>query len=280
MLAVGCAFAIGSAPAWASAQVVPATPIVFTERSPESTTSEQRGGVQSVAELLKAGDRESGARHPAQALTYYERVLTQDSLHLVALWKASRELVDLGEAEKSADRSRQLYERAARYARRAVRVNERDAEAHFQLARAIGRTALSVSPKERLAYALDVRTEAERALALDPRHAGALHILGVWHAEVMRLNGVTKFLAKTFMGAKVLDSASWEEATRMLEQAVALEPQRLVHRLDLARIYRDSGRPNDARTAYKAALSASLIDANDDLYKLEAERELAACTKN
>jgi Flp pilus assembly protein TadD len=74
----------------------------------------------------------------------------------------------------------------------------------------------------------------------------------------------------------VFNTASWSEAVRYLEQAVAIEPNRLVHHLDLARIYRDVGRKADARTAYAAALRAPIFDANDPVYRQSADDELRA----
>jgi tetratricopeptide (TPR) repeat protein len=182
--------------------------------------------------------------------------------------------VDLGEFERDDTRRMDYYARATSYARRAVAVNANDAEGHFHLARALGRTALALGPRDRVKYAIDVRNHALEALRLTPRHAGALHVMGVWNAEVMRLNGFARAVAKTFMGGQVFNTASWPDAVRYLEQAVSIEPNRLVHHLDLARIYRDAGRTADARTAYGAALRAPLTDANDGVYRQSADDEL------
>jgi len=229
---------------------------------------------QSVTDLLSAGDRESSARHAAAALGNYERAVKAEPTSYVALWKAAREAVDVGEFERNAAIRTALYERATDYARRAVAANTKDAEGHFQLARAIGRTALAANPRERVKYALEVRDEASKALQLHPQHPGALHVLGVWNAEVMRLSGFSRAVAKAFLGGQVLGSASWAEAIRYMELAVAAEPNRLVHHLDLARVYRDAGRRNEARVAYQAALRAPFQDANDDQYRKSADEEL------
>lgn len=230
---------------------------------------------QSVSDLLSAGDRESIARRPSAALVNYERAVKAEPALYVALWKASREAVDLGEFERNVDTRTSLYTRATDYARRAVAANTNDAEGHFHLSRAVGRTALAANPRDRVKFALNVRDEALKALQLQPKHPGAMHVLGVWNAEVMRLNGFTRAVAKTFLGGQVLGSASWAEAIRYMELAVAVEPDRLVHYLDLARVYRDAGRLNEARTAFQAALRAPLQDANDDRYRKSAEEELA-----
>ena len=229
---------------------------------------------QGSAEWVAQGDRESAARRPAAALALYERALAADSLSYAALWRAAREGVDLGEFEEDVARRTALYATAAARAQRAAALQPRDAEGHFQLARSLGRTALALGARERVRYAADVRTHALAALAVAPRHAGALHVMGVWHAEVMRLNGLTRAVARAFLGGAVFATASWGEATRLLEAAVAVEPDRIVHRLDLARIYRDRGERDAARAAYQEAMRLALHDANDDRYRRSAEEEL------
>jgi Flp pilus assembly protein TadD len=98
--------------------------------------------------------------------------------------------------------------------------------------------------------------------------------MGVWHAEIMRLNGISRTVARAFLGGQVFGTASWAEALRHLELAVEIEPARLVHRLDLARIYRDLDRINDARAAYRAAIAAPASDPNDAVYRQHANDEL------
>jgi tetratricopeptide (TPR) repeat protein len=128
--------------------------------------------------------------------------------------------------------------------------------------------------RERVKYAKDVRKEALLALAADPRHAGALHVLGVWNAEVMRLNGMERFFAKNVLGGKVFGTASWKDAISYMEQAVAADPQRLTHHLDLAKIYRDVGNKAKAREHFEIVVNGTATDFNDPAYKREAEAAL------
>lgn len=228
---------------------------------------------QSLDELISNGDRESLARRPALALPYFEKALALEPEHYEALCKASRELVDLGEFETNTAKRTDQYARAVEYARRAIRVKPDDAEGHFHMARAIGRTALALGPRDRTRYGIEVREQAMRALELAPRHPGALHVMGVWNAEVMRLNGLSRLVAKTFLGGQIFGSASWPEAIRYMEAAVAEEPTRLVHLLDLARVYRDAGRKPDALATYTRAINAPAYDANDEQYRAAAIAE-------
>lgn len=190
------------------------------------------------------------------------------------LWQAAATAVDLGEFERNEAVRTKLYAKATTYARRAVALNPGDAEGHFHLSRALGRTALAVGPRERVKYGIEVREQALAALKVAPRHAGALHVMGVWNAEIMRLGGISRAVAKAFLGGQVFGTASWNEAVRYLELAVQVEPERLVHRLDLARIYHDVGRTEDARAAYRAAVAAAAFDPNDAMYRQQAADEL------
>lgn len=226
---------------------------------------------QTVAEQLAAGDRDFAALRSVDALAHYEAALKLDSTNAEAAWKASRSAVDLGEAERNDDRKATYFGSAVVLARRAVALAPNDPEPHFSLARALGRKALSVGVRERVRYAVEVRDEALKALALDPNHPGALHVMGAWNAEVMRLNGVSRFLAKNVLGGKVFGEANWANARSYLERAVAVDPDRLTHHLDLGKIYLDTGDKAKAREQLQLVVSGAAREVNDAQYKREAE---------
>lgn len=231
---------------------------------------------QTAAEHIALGDREYAAMNAPGALAHYEAALAADSSDYEALWKASREAVDLGEFNDDDAQRKALYAKAEQYGRRAVAANPGDAEGHFALARAIGRHALSMGKRDRVKLAGEVRTHALEALRLAPNHAGALHIMGVWNAEVMRLSGLERFFAKNLLGGKVFNEANWNDAVRYMERAVAAEPDRITHRLDLGRIYVDVGNKAKAREQFEWIAQATPRDYNDAHYKAEAEAALRA----
>lgn len=223
---------------------------------------------------LTRGDAAYAALNAVEAVAEYEAAVARDSGSYDALWKASRSLADLAEYEADKTKRADMYRRAERLARLAVAVNPDDAEAHFHLARALGRVALSHGPRDRVKYGKAVREEALEALQLDPDHPGALHVMGMWHAEVRRLPGIARFFAKSFLGGQILGSARWDEAVRLLSRAVEVDPQRLAHHLDLARIYRDIDQPEQARVHYQHVIDGAVTDYNDQHYKREAREEV------
>ena len=189
------------------------------------------------------------------------------------LVNAAHEAVDRGEFNPNENERQKLYKNAEQYARRAVAANPNDAEGHFQLARAVGRSALTMGARDRIKYAGEVRQQALDALKANPKHAGAAHVMGMWNAEVMRLNGLSRMIAKNFLGGKVFGEASWDNALRYMEESVALEPNRITHRLDLAGVYVDRDMKSKAIEQYEWIARAPVADFNDAKYKeLAAER--------
>jgi tetratricopeptide (TPR) repeat protein len=230
---------------------------------------------QSAAEHIALGDKDHAAMNAPGALQHYETAIKADPKSYEALWKGAREAVDVGEFNASAEERDRLYSVAELYARRAAEANPSDAEGHFHLARALGRKALSLGKRDQVKYAGDVRTHALEALKLNPKHPGALHVMGVWNYTVMRLSGMSRFMAKTFLGGKVFDSANWDDAQRYLEESVASEPSRLVHHLDLARVYAARGDKERARAQYEATIRAAATEFNDRHFQRQASEEMA-----
>jgi tetratricopeptide (TPR) repeat protein len=229
---------------------------------------------QSASDHVGLGNAAMQVHDLRTALAHYEAALALDSTAYEANWRAAITLLDEGEqipdSVKSPERD-SLYARAERLARRAVAADSLGADGHFALAAAVGRASLTMGKKERIRRARVIRDEAQRAIELNPRQDGAYHILGRWNAEIMRLSGLSRFFAKRLLGAGVFGEASWEGAVSNMERAVALDPGRLYHRLELAEIYVDRKRYDDART--ELAQLAALPDREimDNAYRRQGE---------
>ncbi len=212
-------------------------------------------------------------RSPREALALFDQALARDSLNFEANWRAAVALVNIGQEMPDSLRSPvrdSSYAAAERRARRAVRADSLQPEGHFALAMALGRVALTRSKKDRVKFAVEIRAEATRTLALDPQHDGAHHLLGLWNAEVMRTSGFARFMARNLLGGKVLGEASWAGAIDHLEAAVRLDPDRIFHRLDLARVYADRKRYTDARRELDAIAGLPDRFRLDPRYRTEA----------
>jgi len=232
------------------------------------------GAQQTATELIAAGDREYDALHPQAARESYLHALQAEPANYAALWKASRSEVDLAESMPTGAAQDSLLTDARTHAGAAVAANPHDPEGHFSLARAVGRKALTVGVMDRIRFAKIVRAEGLEALKYDSAHAGALHVLGAWNAEIMRVNGLARVFAKSFLGAGVFGLASWDEAQRLMERAVQVDPDRIVHHLDLGAIYADRGNREKAREQFEWIATAPVREYNDPLYKRQAAERL------
>ena len=231
-------------------------------------------GAQTASERIALGDRAYADRQAKTALDQYRLALSLEPKNYEALCKASRTELDLAEGLDFGPVRDSLLAGAQRHAETAIAVKPHDADGHFSLARVFGRRANGLGTMDRIRYAKTIRLEALEALKYDSLHSGALHVLGSWNAEVMRVNGVERAFAKKFLGAEVFNQASWDEAQRLLEKAVRLDPNRLVHHLDLGAVYADRGYKTRAREQYLFILAAPVREYNDPVFKKKAADRL------
>ena len=116
-----------------------------------------------------------------------------------------------------------------------------DVQVQYLLAASMGLRADVEGGRERIRAAQELYSQAHRVLVLEPDHAGAQYLLGRLHAAVMRLDKVTRFLAKRLVGGAALSEASWEEAQRLMEAAASGDPCTPEYHYELARLYAERG---------------------------------------
>jgi regulator of sirC expression with transglutaminase-like and TPR domain len=100
-------------------------------------------------------------------------------------------------------------------------------------------------------------------------------VLGAWNAEVKRLSGIQRFFAKALFGGGFMSRANWNDAVQHLEKAVAIHPEHIYHRLELAEVYADIGQNSKAREQLAIIPTLPLADVLDAQYKDEAANLLA-----
>ena len=165
-----------------------------------------------------------------------------------------------------------LFRRAEESARKAVRLDAANPEAHLQLAHAMGRQAQVAGTLQALkeGYATRVRDAIEEALRLDPKMAAAHVSLGAWHAGAVGAGG---FFAGLLYGADE------EKALAHFERALALAPRDKValfeYALGLLSLDADENRAK-ARGLLERAIGLPPKDAFERLVHQKAVERLAA----
>lgn len=169
------------------------------------------------------------------------------------LWQAAEAGIGLGAAQTDRETRMAIVKHARRYAQQASALNPQGVQGRYWLAVGSGLLADDEGGKTRIRLAEEAWTEATWVLQEDPRHAGAHHLKGRIHAAVMRLNPITRFLARKLIGGDVLGRASWESAEHHLRAAAELAPGDAVNHLELGMAYRDMDRHDEAVAAFRRA---------------------------
>ena len=165
-----------------------------------------------------------------------------------------------------------LFRRAEEFARKAIRLDAANPEAHLQLAHAMGRHAQVIGMLEVLNedYASQVRDAIQEALRLAPDMPAAHLSLAAWHAGAVSAGG---FLAGLLYGANE------EDALAQFERALELAPQEKIVLLEcaLGLLSLDAiGNSGQALDLLERAIKLPQKDAHDRIIHRKAVEQLAA----
>lgn len=231
-----------------------------------------------LEESLADGDREYAAARLPEARTAYAAAVQAAPANLEALCRLSKSESELGELQKG-DEQRRTRASAADHARAAIKVAPDSAVGHVWLAVALGRQALSEGPKTKLALSREIKSEVDRAIALDPGIGRAWHVLAMWNVKLSSLNAIERMAANVVLGG-VPKGASNQNAEIAFRKAVALEPGYVNHRLEYGKFLKSQNRNADARNELeKAASLPPTSNALDARFQSEARELLGKMKK-
>jgi tetratricopeptide (TPR) repeat protein len=213
-----------------------AAPVVLLAKTPPA---------ESVDALVEQGavfDRKLDAK---EALSFYlpaEKLDPHDSHILVPIARQYRHLMT--DAPTKEEKLR-LGCIAMEYSKRACACGPHDAEAQLDLAITLGKMLPYMSAKQQVDASPRIKESVDKALALNPNNDTAWHILGRWNRVLAEVSEVKRAFAGMLYGR--LPMGSLPDAEHAMQKAMALNPNRLMHYIELGRIYADMGRGVDAR---------------------------------
>ncbi len=201
------------------------------------------------AELLEEADRltQTDEGFPdtyTRAVALYEQAAALDPKNPLPPVRMARAFLALGDWSEKNKRS--WYERGEQAAERAVALKDDSADAHFFLAANRG-NVVNLMPFWKVSPGIigDLEKHLQRALALDPRHGRALHMMGI-------------LLNETPGPLRLMLSGKKDQVESYLTRAVEAEGDRYAYiRSSVAEYYRDTGRPAQARAQAQALLAMS-----------------------
>jgi len=180
--------------------------------------------------------------------------------HLMADASAPQEKVRLANLGKS-------------YALRATALAPTEAEAHLSLAIGYAKMSPLLDNKEKMAASRQIKSSVDKALALDPGKDLAWHVLGCWHQRLAELGVVKRTMARMVYGQ--VPDATYEDAVKCFQKAIALNPDRLIHHIELGRTYALMGKTAEARRCLNKGLSMPETGKDDPELKRRGRETLA-----
>jgi Tfp pilus assembly protein PilF len=118
-----------------------------------------------------------------------------------------------------------------------------------------------------------IKDAVDKAIELDPRNDLSWHVLGRWHEGLAEVNPVMRAMAQVAFGK--LPDSTHEEAATCFQKAIALNPSRLMHYIELGSVYAQMGRTDEARRFISTGLSMPNTEKDDPEVKSQGREVLA-----
>ena len=228
---------------------------------------------QSAAEYMAQGAALEKQMNESAALFKYKKALQLEPNNFDALVKASWLSARVGYRVADVNKKREYFEQGMEYAKKALSINENDAEAHYVMSISYGRMAQISSAKERVAMLTDIQNHGKKTVQLNPSHAGGYYVLGRLNLRVANLSTAEKAAANIIFGG-VPKGMSNEKAIAFFKKAISLRPDYILYWTDLATAYAKVNEYDKAKAACQKALSLPVLTEDDPGYKLRCKSML------
>jgi tetratricopeptide (TPR) repeat protein len=139
------------------------------------------------------------------------------------------------------------------FANRAATLAPNNSEAQLSPAISYGKMLPFLGSKDQVDASPRIKASVDRALQLDPNNDTAWHVLGRWNRVLANINVLKRVLAKALYGD--LPVTTNEAAEKCLLKAIELNPNRLMHYIELGRVYAQMGKKDRAREYLQKGLA-------------------------
>ncbi len=234
------------APSGAAAQTRKVPPGAGTGAAPALV---EQSAVEVADSLLAAFDMEG-------SYTALTARLEAEPDDFEARWRATRLAIGFGIMGPDAEARRAWLRIADDHGSQLLRIRPGDPEALAWAAAAKGQRAIVEDGSRTVAnLARDAWSLTGRLLAARPDHPLGNHVRGKVHQEVARLPAVKRFVARLFLGSRLVGQAKWELAEEHILRAISGDPGMVLFYLDLGETYRYQGKTTEAVATYRRGLA-------------------------
>lgn len=228
---------------------------------------------ESLTDLIKKGDVYDQKFEASEALKYYQQAEKTEADNVDLLLRIARQYRHLMQDESNLNEKLKLGAIAKDYAERAASLAPKESEAHLSIAISHAKMVPLLGNKERMESSRQIKIEVDKALALNSRSDLAWHILGCWHQKLADIGVLKRTLATMVYDG--LPAAKNEDAVKCFEKAIALNPDRLIHYIELGRTYAQMGDATKAREYIDKGLLMPNVGKDDSASKTNGRKTLA-----
>jgi regulator of microtubule dynamics protein 3 len=213
-------------------------------------------------ELIKEANQLFKQYKDREALEKFQLVLLQQPRNCEALYKISLLHTRIGLRYTDETEKIEYLTAAKGYGEMALETDEEGADSHYAYALAVHNLSIVSGPKERILHIRQVKRHLERALQLNPYHAGAWQLLGRWYYKVANFNFLETAAAELLING-VPRGASNEKALEAIRKSITYDPQNISGYYDLAVIYLDMKLKDQSAAVLQHALVLKLVTSED-----------------
>lgn len=208
---------------------------------------------ESVSALIATGDVEDRAFHPAKALESYLPAEKKEPENVELLLRISRQYRHLM-CDTAKEAKKIEYGRIAlAYDMRLAELAPKNSDAQLSQAITYGKMMPLLGKKEQVAASPVVKAAVDKALKLNSKNDTAWYVLGRWNQALANVSSLKRTLGGVLYGD--LPVGSYEESVKCFNKAIAIDPKRSRHYIELGHTYALADQPENARKFLKKGLS-------------------------
>lgn len=228
---------------------------------------------QTAAELIARGDPFDRTFAANRALNFYLPALKLEPDNVPLLLRIARQYRYLLTDARSSEEKLKYGNTSLGYGLRAAKLAPHDSEAQLSPAITYGKMLPFEGAKAQVEISPLIKAAAEKAIKLDPRNDTAWHVLGRWHQVLANVGMVKRALGGLIYGR--LPVTTNEAAVKCFTRAIAINPRRPRHYIELGITYAQMNNPAEARRFLEKGLAMPATDHDDPELKVKAREALS-----
>jgi tetratricopeptide (TPR) repeat protein len=226
----------------------------------------------SVSNLVAQAEHEQNSGDTPAALKTYLEADHLSPNNSVVLCGLARQYCDLMPATKGETAKKHLIAQALDCSLRAIKADPKSPEALVSAAICYAKSFPFLDNQTKVNYSRLIKSDSEKAIALDPKFDLAYHMLGRWEFEVSNMNFIVRGLVRIAYGG--LPKASKELSIQDFKKAIELNPGRIINHLQLARLYHVTGQENLVGPELQKCVTLKALNLDDQRAQRMAKKIL------